>query len=318
MTDEEKAFHEDRRKGLGGSDMAAVLGVSRYRTRYGVYLEKQGLAAHRHEVDPYRLRAGKLAEPMGRQLYSEERKVQVEAPEKAVTNSNLPWARGHVDGLVVGKQIGLELKTVDLTDSFGDPGEYSAGAAPIPDEYAIQCQHYMTLTGYPEWDLACMIGYREMRIFRLHHDAELEKHIVTEGKLFHEKHIAQAVVPAVDASMECTLYLKSLHKEGEVTDEALQATPEDITLIMELDALKKQYYTIDKQKTLLENKLRERIDRFTSMVFEGGKVTYGFVKGHLDPDRILSDWLGREPLDEEREKYRKPASRRLSTYLKRK
>ena len=54
----------DRKLYIGGSDAAAILGVSPWHTAVDVYLQKQGEEAHHSEATLRRFARGKLREPV--------------------------------------------------------------------------------------------------------------------------------------------------------------------------------------------------------------------------------------------------------------
>ena len=57
------------RFGVGASEIAAACGISRYRTRFGLWLEKTGRAPG--FAGNVHTRLGQLCEPRARQLYAD-------------------------------------------------------------------------------------------------------------------------------------------------------------------------------------------------------------------------------------------------------
>ena len=62
-------WHKARRKGLGGSDIAAILGISKWRTPMDVWVEKMGLVEPSEES--YAMMRGRILEDAIAQWYGE-------------------------------------------------------------------------------------------------------------------------------------------------------------------------------------------------------------------------------------------------------
>ena len=60
---------EERRQGIGGSDAAAAVGLSPWKTRLELWLEKTGQTPDREETPE--MRRGTLLEPVVKQLYAD-------------------------------------------------------------------------------------------------------------------------------------------------------------------------------------------------------------------------------------------------------
>lgn len=71
-----------------------------------------------------------------------------------------PFMMADVDRLVTGEDAGLECKTASLyqADKWAD--------GKVPLYYAIQCYHYMAVTGKRTWYIACMISLPEAYLGR--------------------------------------------------------------------------------------------------------------------------------------------------------
>jgi putative phage-type endonuclease len=85
-----------RREGIGGSDIAAILGLSPYddHTREVVFREK----VHRIEREGnFAMHRGQRLEPHARYAY--ERRQRCSAPPACVEADGTPWARVSLDGL---------------------------------------------------------------------------------------------------------------------------------------------------------------------------------------------------------------------------
>lgn len=88
----------DRTQFLGGSDIAAILGVSPYKTAYQLWLEKTGQVED--EPDPGKekiLRRGKLMEPVIVQMAKEEYGIEITAHNQRYIDDEFPFMSAEID-----------------------------------------------------------------------------------------------------------------------------------------------------------------------------------------------------------------------------
>ena len=168
---------ELRRHGIGGSDAAAVLGVSRYKSPFGVYLDK---TTEMPDVTTPVMEMGNLLEDYVAKLFEQESGMKVARRNRTYTNSDHPFMLANIDRYVIGQQAGLECKTTTKYSWKGwDTGE-------IPPEYYWQCQHYMAVLGYKRWFLAVLFrdtgDFRWMQVDR--DDAGIDRMIAAESEFW--------------------------------------------------------------------------------------------------------------------------------------
>jgi len=150
------ASHEEwldaRKRGLGASDAAAVLGMSKWKTNVELWREKTGRAqAEDISAKPY-VQYGHDAEPHLRALFAldhPELRVTYESPYKMIFSDELPFLFATPDGeleeLATGRRGGLEIKTTQILNGR----QWSDWKDRIPDTYFCQVVHQMLTTG---WD----------------------------------------------------------------------------------------------------------------------------------------------------------------------
>lgn len=177
MTDEERAkWLEDRRTGIGGSDAAAVLGLSRWSSPYDVYASKLGLAPPVEETWP--MKWGTWMEPHLRQAYSNLTGREVLAHTGVLRHPKYPWMLATLDGMTDDNRL-VEIKTSRSSDGWGEPG-----SSDIPEAYMIQVQHYLTVTAVPVADVILGLFGQEPRIYEVPADPELQEMILEAEQLF--------------------------------------------------------------------------------------------------------------------------------------
>jgi putative phage-type endonuclease len=167
---ERQAWLEARRAGIGGSDCAAALGLSPWKTPYQLWQEKRGLAVD--QPDNWAMRWGRTMEAELRQHYSDVTGRAVLVPTDMLRHPRHEWMVANVDGGTEDKRI-VEIKTSRSADGWGEPGTDQ-----IPQHYLLQVQHYLCVTAYPVADVVLGIYGREPAIYEVPADAELQQMIV--------------------------------------------------------------------------------------------------------------------------------------------
>jgi putative phage-type endonuclease len=161
---------EERRKGIGGSDVAAIMGLSPFKTAYQVYREK------RREVEDWQGNEltdwGKRMEPAIRQWYSDTTGRDVRLPDKIMYHEKYPFMLASLDGFTDDRRI-VEIKTARSGKHWGEPGTNQ-----IPDYYAVQVHHYMIVTGFEVTDVPVSIAGGHPELYEVPADKEIHEMII--------------------------------------------------------------------------------------------------------------------------------------------
>lgn len=167
---------ERRRTGIGGSDVAAILGISKWRTPLDVYLDKIGEGEE--QADNASMDWGRRLEPVIRQAYADRTGHSVECSTEMFRHPVHQFMVANVDGLL-DKDGVLEIKTARSGADWGEEGTDE-----IPEYYLTQVMHYLVVTGRQYCDVAVLIGASDFRIYRVDYDPELAALIIEEEKKF--------------------------------------------------------------------------------------------------------------------------------------
>ncbi len=204
LTEEQRAA---RMKGIGGSDVAAILGLSPWKTSFQLYMEKRGEFVE-EDKNSELIHFGNVLEDVVANEYARRNDVKVQRRNDIIVHDEHKFMQAFIDRKVVGSKKGLECKTADKY-TRGKWGE--AGSDEVPESYRLQSEHYMIVTGYPEWDLAVLIGGNEYRDYTLKQDAELSEMIIEECAEFW-KRVEQGIPPELEFDHPTTIdMLKRLH-----------------------------------------------------------------------------------------------------------
>ncbi len=180
----------ERRRGIGGSDVGAILGLSRWRSPLDVYLDKIGEAEETESSDA--MYWGAILESIVADEYARRTGKKVRKINYILAREDEPWRRASVDRIVAGERKILECKTAGahMAHEWGPDGSDE-----VPDVYRAQVAWYQHVLDYDDADLAVLIGGRDYRIYHLPRDRDLERLIVDAADNFWLEHVNKKIPP---------------------------------------------------------------------------------------------------------------------------
>lgn len=168
-------MNHDRTKFIGGSDAAAILGVSKWKTPFQLYQEKIG--AYVEESTPMRdrvLSRGKRWEPIVVDMLVDELQdrghdVEIIARNERYQDPEFPFLACELDLelRIDGQETNGEMKTVHPF-AAKDWGE--EGTDEIPIYYAAQVMHGLMIKSRPRAIVAALIGADDLRVHFIDRD----------------------------------------------------------------------------------------------------------------------------------------------------
>jgi putative phage-type endonuclease len=216
----------ERRKGIGGSDAAAVLGLSKWKTPLQVYLEKRGELVS--TPDNESMLWGRALEPVIRQQYAERTGRVVRVPESIITHQKYAFMIANLDGVTDDLRV-VEVKTARSGQDWGEPGSDE-----VPQSYLLQVQHYMAVTGLKVADIAVLIGGSDFRIYEVLADQELQDMLIAGEAEFWQR--------VVDCNPPEPVSLADVHaKFGRISNcSSIEASSEVMAALDIIKAIKEQ------------------------------------------------------------------------------
>lgn len=157
----EKEWLEERKKGIGGSDAATILGLNPYKTNIQLWEEKTRRKDAEDISDKQYVKYGHQAEEYLRDLFKLDfPKYEVSHKEYSIIkHPRYPFLFASLDGQLVDKETGemgiLEIKTTNILQSM----QKEKWKEKIPDNYFCQVLHYLNVTGYSFAILKAQLKY---------------------------------------------------------------------------------------------------------------------------------------------------------------
>lgn len=232
-----------RKQGLGGSDISAIFGLNRWKSPVDVYLDKAGLSEPAEESE-YMYWGAVLEEVVARE-FTRRTGYKVRRRNAVLVNDDYPYLLANIDRELVGERVGLECKTASAYKA----AEWEDDK--VPDEYMLQVQHYMAVTGYKAWWLAILIGGNTFRILQVDRDDEIIELIKDRAQEFWETYIVPQVIPPLDGTSRETL----LQLYPESNGETVQLTSEINRLVGQRQAINASIKALQEEKDALETKI---------------------------------------------------------------
>ncbi len=264
----------ERHQFLGGTDIAALLGLSTYRSPVDVWLEKTQQS--RSQADSLILRFGRFAEDFVVQEYERETGLITARPNGITQHPQHHYLAGSIDRLVVSDDASvhriLECKTSHPRNShqWGEPGTDQ-----VPLHYLVQCLWYLILTQCEECDLAVLIGNNDFRIYTITRNLAVEDLLLDRAIHFWEHHVLQGTPPI--ASSESNY--RSLFPNGH-PGESVEATPALMKHLQRLHEIHRYMHQEEVEISAIKQIIMDTLKEADTLTFE---------------NRIIATWKTPKP-----------------------
>ena len=284
---------EARRKGIGGTDAPAILGLSRYRTAIDVWQDKLGLSPERPQSAP--MRWGLALEDAIAKAYVEEtgRPVRKVGMRRAKHVRDFPMI-GSIDRIArgdpgtvwgvptVGEPRVVEIKTARSSDGWAGRDEWRdlPPEKRVPADYYVQVQHYLEVVPADVADVAVLFSGSDFRVIEIPRDPEFGADLREEEGAFWRDYVLAEVQPPVTA--EDLDFLARKYPTS--TDDEKIATPEIAELVDRILELADQAKELDREK----DGLRAKVEEFLGDA--GRLVTPRATVGWKTQDRTTVGW----------------------------
>lgn len=176
-----------RKKGIGGSDASAILGLNPYSSPLSVYLDKIGKSEEKETTEA--MRQGTDLEQYVAERFCEETGKKVKRVNKILQHTDYPWMLANIDRDIVGEDAGLECKTTSPYSKF----KFEEGE--INPHYYWQSMHYMAVTGAKKWYVAILVLGKSFHVFEVARDEDAIAALIDAEQVFWEGHVEKKIPP---------------------------------------------------------------------------------------------------------------------------
>jgi putative phage-type endonuclease len=240
-----------RRKGLGGSDASVVCGINRYRSPVELWLDKTGqLPSDEAGEAAY---WGTQLESLVRSEFTKRTGIDVTPVYQLLQSETHPFMLANLDGVCNHPHYGacvFEAKTASAYKT----GEWEDK---IPDEYMLQLQHYLSVTGYMGAYIAVLIGGNTFKWRFIERDEELIAMLIELESDFW-RHVTEQTPPALDGSEASVKFLNSRFPDS-VPQSTIELPDSAADLLQRYDAACEQVTLFTERKQEAENLLKQML-----------------------------------------------------------
>lgn len=255
--------HTIRSKSIGGSEIAAMLGLCEYQSPYALWLAKTGRGVpFTGNADT---RRGKAMEPALLELLRYELE-----PEGFDLQ---PWDTTEVRE--IGGYTYFSSPDVSVTHpKYTDGGaELKTYAGYLPDLAAIeekkagwllQCQHCMNITGRSWWVLCWMDSTWTLRHEFIEANKDLQNRIITEIRSWWDFYVVGNMPPPLDRVSDFSAVINN--------GDYLETTPEMMEVLQRLRTNKAQVSALEQEIAIDSDVLKMAIGHSDGLTFYGRKA----------------------------------------------
>lgn len=266
----EDTWLEERRKGIGGSDVAVVMGLNKYKSELKLYREKvEGLSEDLS--DNIYIKKGKDLEDLIRIKYCapyfKKMGYYLLHPEVILVNNDYPIFRANLDAFAVAtgklhdpaENIVVEIKWVSEYGEINWDGDEYCG---VPVNYYAQVQEYMFVTGARK-AIICALFDSDWtpRFYEVPYNPDFVANMVKEAKRFMEYNVGMGIPPKINSELDKDTITELLTK----TKDTEVVTNED------MDEKIIQYKELKTNIKTLEKGANDILSDLTQMYLDGNR-----------------------------------------------
>jgi len=238
------SFHEFRKQGIGGSDVAAILKCSKYATPLDIYHSKMPDYKY-EEGDNPRQKWGKLLENTILDQYTEQTGVPL-VRQVRIIDKEYPYLRGNIDGWSNNDQkVLVDAKNTVRWQEWGEEG-----GDDIPLEYLCQIAHYARIINAEKVDIAVLLQGYDFRIYHYERHATLEKELKERCLKFWKDHVLKCIPPPPISGNDVQNHIKC------IAGKTIIATKEIKSLVSKLRDVKIRQKDYTGKRKGLEDKIK--------------------------------------------------------------
>lgn len=289
-----KPEEHDRQKFIGGSDIAAVLGISPWRTPFALWKDK---STPRVEGERKRVfRRGQrweavVAEMLVESLQEQGHSVEIISANKRYRDPIIPFFAAEIDfelRLDGAEEItNCELKTVHPFKA-SEWGEQFSDTVPI--HYAAQAMWGLGITGRNNCIVAALFGADELKPYPIARDDETIAAMRARAQAFWTQHVITGIPPEMTTIADVDMAFK---KDGDAP--ALIADDELQSLWLRARAIDREIKAREAEFEAIEFQIKRAMRDCTEMVVE---VKPGEQKTAVVWKNRPTSWLDQHALKE--------------------
>lgn len=272
-------WDEVRRSGIGGSEVAKILGLNKYAGPRHVYEEKHGRPVPMDAQLSEYAEVGQEIEDFIAYMFTKRTGIPAVPTPGTLANIGRPWMRSNVDRYALNPETGqvdapIELKNRSAyqLDDWEDD---------VPDGPALQVHWNLAVGGWSYGWAVALVGGNTLRYHRIQRDEELIGTLIDVCGKWFQRHVIEGYPPPADG-LEATKTL--LGRMWNVKPKDIVEVPigKARKLLARRRALREQIEALESQLTTVENEMRLMCGD-NGVAEAEGKKAWSYTPGALVP-----------------------------------
>lgn len=272
MTDQDWQEYRQQQKGIGGSDVATILGLNPYKSAFTLWLEKTG------EIEPAKVENeyvewGNILEPVIRDKFRQETGFKVFQNNFVLQHDNYDFMIANIDGELIdpafnGERGLLEIKTA----SERMKAEWIEGP---PHHYMLQIQHYLAVLDYNYAYVAVLIGGNHFKYFRIERDDYVIDKIISAEMEF-MKMVEEKIAPEISGHPSDSDWLSNAFPDA--IDEEIELRSDLEILALRYTEIQTHIKTLQEEADYIKNRIKLEAKEYKVLKSEQIKISIPTIK----------------------------------------
>lgn len=272
---------KERQKGIGGSDVGAILGINKWKTPFQIYIEKTEEITEVQEQSEAAY-WGDMFEDVVAKEFSKITGKKVRRDKRHFKHKDYPFMVANIDRKIVGENAILECKTANQYLAKEWDGDE------IPASYLCQVQHYLAVTGAEKGYIAVLVGGQKFIWKEIDRDEELINMII-KAEINFWKLVENKTPPELDGSSAAEKWVNEKFKKSnqELATQFNSNYTEKLKTYFELKEYEKQ---VTEEIKAIENQIKLELGHSEFGYGKGFSVTWKPTRRKsLDSKRLKSE-----------------------------
>ena len=168
VSDKSDEWLLNRKRGIGGSDVAAIFGISKYKSAYDIYTEKKSDTVQ-HFTNGAIEKGNRMEGPLIDLFFAKHKKYQrINTKDISLKSKKYDFMMASLDSAFIDDQDNkciLEIKTTTIQNSkmrkeWGYYDDYKEEYIElVPQQYYCQVLHYLAVTGFDKAVIYAHLDY---------------------------------------------------------------------------------------------------------------------------------------------------------------
>ena len=242
---------EWRKKGIGGSDASVVCGVNKWKSPVELWMEKTGQLPNSEAGEAAYW--GTQLEALVKAEFTKRTGIEVTPVHQLLQSEEHPFMLANLDGECIHPIYGKCIFEAKTSSAYRDKEWDNA----IPDEYVLQVQHYMAVTGHKGAYIAVLIGGNTFKWKFIERDEELISMLVRlEGEFWEQ--VQEGIPPALDGSDASAEFLNKRFPDS-VPKSQITLPETAVFVIQKYNTACEQLERVTEEKQEAENMLKQML-----------------------------------------------------------